>query len=148
MKKFLVLLVAIGVVLGARAARAETEAECMGLGLPAALADVLCGDVTASGSITFEDSGDTLRFQEATAGSKCMGSATANGTTAVTVSTTCAKTNARIFITQTSDGTGTNTNDQNGCWVTNIVNGVSFDLDCSDATHNGTFNWIIFHESP
>jgi hypothetical protein len=75
-----------------------------------------------------------------------MGTATANGTTAVTVSTTCASTGARIFLSATSDGTGTTTNDQGSCWATNIVNGVSFDLDCPDSANNAAYNWLIIKD--
>lgn len=88
-------------------------------------------------------SGKTLSLQEATAGSKCMGSVTFNGTTAVTTSTTCALTGARIFLTPTSDPTGSTAA---YCWVTNIVTGVSFDVDC-DQANDGTANWLIVKES-
>jgi hypothetical protein len=84
----------------------------------------------------------TIALQEAVAGTKCMGSATANGTTAVTVSTTCATTGSRILLTRSSAPSGTAI-----CWQTNIVNGVSFDLDCSGA-ETGTFDWFILHEAP
>lgn len=87
-------------------------------------------------------SGRTISIQEATAGAKCMGSATANGTTAVTVSTTCATTGSRIFLTRSSAPSGTAQ-----CWQTNIVNATSFDLDCSGA-ETGTFDWMIVHEAP
>lgn len=106
------------------------------------------GNVTSTaGSFVASASGQTLALQEATAGAKCMGTATANGTTAVTVSTTCALTASRIFISATSDGSGAAANDQVGCWTTNIVNATSFDLDCSDANNNATYNWIIFQEA-
>lgn len=109
---------------------------------------VTAGNVTATnGEIVSSTSGKTVALQEATAGAACMGTATANGTTAVTVSTTCATTGSRIFISRTGDGSGSAANDQVGCWTTNIVNATSFDLDCSDANDNATFNWIIFHEA-
>lgn len=102
------------------------------------------GDITATaGEFIASASGKTLSLQEATAGTKCMGTGTHNGTTAVTVSTTCATTASRIFITNTSDPTGSTAAE---CWVTNIVNATSFDVDC-DAADDSTFNWIIFHES-
>lgn len=88
--------------------------------------------------------GATLSIQESTAGSKCMGSVTFNGTTAVTTATTCAVTGARIFLTPTSDPTGSTAA---YCWVTNIVNGVSFDVDC-DQANDGTANWFIIKEAP
>lgn len=91
--------------------------------------------------ITATASGVTLALQEATAGAKCMGTATANGTTAVTVSTTCATTGSRIFLTRSSAPSGTAQ-----CWQTNIQTGVSFDLDC-DGAETGTFDWLIIHEA-
>lgn len=84
----------------------------------------------------------TLALQEATAGTKCMGSATANGTTAVVVSTTCATTGSRIMLSRSSAPSGTAI-----CWWDTLVNGTSFNLDCS-AAETGTFDWIIFHEAP
>lgn len=84
----------------------------------------------------------TLALQEATAGTKCMGSATANGTTAVVVSTTCATTGSRIQLTRSSAPSGTAQ-----CWWDTLVNGTSFNLDCS-AAETGTFDWVIFHEAP
>lgn len=106
------------------------------------------GDITATaGEFIASTSGKTLALQEATGAAACSGTATANGTTAVTVTTTCATTGSRIFISATSDGTGAAANDQGACWTTNIVNGTSFDLDCPDANNNATYNWIIFHEA-
>lgn len=105
-------------------------------------------NITATaGDVIMSTSGNTLRLQEATAGAKCMGTLTANGTTVVTTATTCALTASRIFFSGTSDPSGTSTNDQVGCWTTNIVNATSFDFDCSDAANSGTFNWFIINES-
>jgi len=107
------------------------------------------GNFTATaGSFVASASGQTLHLQEATSAAACMGTANANGTTAVTVATTCAATGARIFISATSDGTGATGNDQGDCWTTNIVNNTSFDLDCPDANNNAAYNWIIFKEAP
>jgi hypothetical protein len=97
--------------------------------------------VTSAGDLAAPVSGNTLALQEATAGAKCMGTATATGTTAVTVSTTCATTGSRILLTRSSAPSGTAI-----CWQTNIVTGVSFDLDCSGA-ETGTFDWLIIHEA-
>lgn len=85
--------------------------------------------------------GKTIAIQEATAASKCSGTITANGTTAVTVSTTCATTGSRILLTRSSAPSGTAI-----CWQTNIVAGTSFDLDCS-AAETGTFDFLIVHEA-
>ena len=104
------------------------------------------GDIRATtGEIIAATSGKTLALQEATAGDKCMGTATANGTTAVTVSTTCATTASRIFISRTSAVAAGVT--EPGCWATNIVNATSFDLDCNDVAEDSTFNWLVIHES-
>jgi len=85
--------------------------------------------------------GKTVAIQEATSASACSGTVTANGTTSVLVSTTCAITGSRIFISRTSAPSGTAI-----CWTTGIVNGASFDFDCS-AAETGTFNWVILHEA-
>ena len=86
--------------------------------------------------------GKTISIQEATAASKCSGTITANGTTAVVVSTTCATTGSRILISRSSAPSGTAQ-----CWQTNIIAGTSFDLDCS-AAETGTFDFLIVHEAP
>lgn len=99
--------------------------------------------ISTSGELIANTSGKTVALQEATSGSKCMGSGTHNGTTAVTVSTSCATTGSRIFLTETSDPTGSTAAQ---CWVTNLQNGTSFDVDC-DQANDATFNWIIFHEA-
>lgn len=101
----------------------------------------LAATLGSTGELALNKAGGTIAIQEATAGSKCMGTATANGTTAVTVSTTCATTGSRILLTRSSAPSGTAI-----CWQTNIVNGVSFDLDCSGA-ETGTFDWFILHEA-
>ena len=73
----------------------------------------------------------------------CMGTATANGTTAVTVPATCVATGARIVISRTSLVAAGVT--EPGCWATNIVAGTSFDLDCNDAAENSTFAYVVFN---
>ncbi len=85
--------------------------------------------------------GTTLAVQEGTAASACSGTVTANGATPVTVSTTCAKTTQRLFLTKTSQST------VNGsCAQSAIVNSTSFEITCL-ATDTGTYNWVIFHEA-
>ncbi len=76
-------------------------------------------------------------FEDGTAASTCIGTATANGTTAVTTATTCAQTGDYIFISANAADVNTA-----NCWATNIVDGTSFDLDC-DAASTTTFNWMI-----
>lgn len=147
---FLALLAALPI-----SAHAETVAQCMQLGLPAAVADAVCGEVSMTsfsttagdvritgGDLSILTTGKTIELETGTAASACAGSATATGTTAVTVSTTCATTGSKIFLTRSSAPSGTAI-----CWQTNIVNGVSFDLDCSGA-ETGTFDWLILHEAP
>lgn len=104
----------------------------------------LANNATNGSDLSMERTGTTVAIQEATAGSACMGTVTFNGTTAVTKSTTCATTGSRIFLSPTSDPTGSTAA---YCWATNIVNGVSFDVDC-DQANDGTANFIIFHEAP
>jgi hypothetical protein len=98
--------------------------------------------VVTSGDLSLLATGKTIEIETGTAASACAGSVTANGATAVTVSTTCATTGSRIFLTRTSAPSGTAQ-----CWWDTISNGVSFNLDC-DGAETGTFNWLILHEAP
>lgn len=140
MKKILVALLALVASTGTAHADACTTA--LGLAFSPAQTVALCGKLGKAYSIDFAFiTGKTIAIQEATAASKCMGSVTANGTTAVTVSTTCATTGSRIFLSRSSAPSGTAI-----CWQTNIVTGVSFDVDCSGA-ETGTFDWFIVHEA-
>lgn len=91
--------------------------------------------------IIFSLTGKTIRIDSGTPASACAGTGTHNGTTAVTVSTTCAATGARVFFNDTSEPTTSS-----GCWVTNIVNGTSFDVDCKSAGQDATFAWWIQKE--
>lgn len=99
------------------------------------------GHMQAAGDLIFTTSGGTISLQEATAANTCMGTITANGTTAVTTNTTCALTGSRIFLTRSSAPSGTAQ-----CWWDTLVNGVSFNLDC-DGGETGTFNYFIINES-
>lgn len=60
-------------------------------------AGALTGSSTLGGDIVFGRSGRTISVQEATASTACMGAATPNGTTPVTVTTSCAVTGSRVF---------------------------------------------------
>lgn len=126
---------------------ATISASLMGLGVAGETAkyaaDQMTGGAEINQTLNLTPSGVTLAVQEATSGSKCMGSVTFNGTTAVTVSTTCAATGMRVLLTPTSDPTGSTAA---YCWVTNISNGVSFDVDC-DQANDGTANWFIIKEA-
>lgn len=100
------------------------------------------GNVTSTaGDIVASTSGGTLALQEATAGAKCMGSLTANGSTPVVTATTCALTNSRILLSRTSAETGVVQ-----AWLTAITNATSFEIT-GEAGDTGTYNWIIFHEA-
>lgn len=112
---------------GAAIAIAQPSAtRLMGLGVPAPQAAEFAAEY------------DSLVLDDTTAASSCVGSVTATGTTAVTVSTTCINTGDYVLLTQTSAHSGTNI----GCWATNIVDGTSFDFDCA-AAETATFNWFI-----
>ncbi len=102
----------------------------------------LTSNASNGGGITFARSGRTIAIDSGTAASACKGTGTFNGTTAVTVTTTCAATAQAVIITPTSDPTGSTAA---YCWTTNISNGVSFDVDC-DQANDGTFSWVIIKE--
>lgn len=99
-------------------------------------------DSTNGGDVNMSKSGTTLAIQEATAGSACSGTLTANGATPVVVSTTCATTGSRVFLSRTSAETGTVS-----AWKSALSNGVSFSVT-SEAADTGTYDWFIVHESP
>jgi len=98
--------------------------------------------VVDKGSLVISEGGGTLHLQEGTAGSACMGTATLTAATPVVVSTTCAKTGARIFITRTSLDADTS----GDAFISEISNGVSFSIT-SETSDTGTVNWIIFNEA-
>lgn len=98
--------------------------------------------VTNGGGIVLANTGSTIAIDSGTAASACKGTGTFNGTTAVTVTTTCASTSQHVSITPTSDPAGATAA---YCWTTNIVNGTSFDVDC-DQANDGTFSWVIIKE--
>lgn len=102
----------------------------------------LSNDKTAlfSGDVAFATN-KTISIQEATAGTACSGTLTANGATPVVTSTTCALTGSRIFLTRTSAETGTVT-----AWRSALSNGVSFSIT-SEAADTGTYDWFIIHEA-
>ena len=138
MRKILgIVAVVLGTSTAVFAAPGDGAKELIGLGVKPQWASHLTKNLKLSGHLTFDTSGKTIKIPDGTTASACMGSATANGTTAVTVSTTCASTGARVFITRNAAPSGTAL-----CWATNIVNGVSFDLDCSGA-ETSTYNWFI-----
>ena len=103
---------------------------------------VFADNVVVTGNLVSDTTGGTLKIHDGTAASACMGTATINGTTAVTVATTCATTGARIFLSRTADSTVGSAI----LWATNIVDDTSFDIDSSEATDDGTVNWFIIKD--
>lgn len=101
----------------------------------------LMSDATNGGGIVIAKTGNTLAVDSGTAASACKGTGTHNGTTAVTITTTCAATGSIPFFVDTSEPTASS-----GCWVTNIVNGTSFDVDCKSVSQDATFAWWILKE--
>lgn len=96
-----------------------------------------------SGDFASVASGNTLAIQEATAGSACSGTLTANGASDVVTSTTCATTGSRILLTRTSALTAALAE----AYVKSISTGVSFTTNAV-ATNTSTYNWFIIHEAP
>lgn len=146
MKKLTALLIIL--LWAAGSASAQTCVERLMPMFTGSQADRLCnhldpdtfatgGDIVTDGNVDLNVTGKTLVLEDGTAASSCVGNVTATGTTAVTVSTTCAQTGDYVLISRSSAPSGTAQ-----CWATNIVNGASFDLDCSGA-ETGTFHWWI-----
>lgn len=97
--------------------------------------------VSKAQDINFNLSGGTIAIQEATGANACSGTVTANATTPVVTSTTCATTGSRIFLTKTANST------VNGsCFISALSTGVSFSITCL-ATDTGAYNWFIVHEA-
>lgn len=146
MKSKILSLLFLAVLFAHVEAKAQTCANSLVTGAKQspAQAAAFCSTLQSAltGDLAFSTSGKTIAIQEATAAAKCSGTITANGTTAVTVATTCATTGSRILLTRSSAPSGTAI-----CWQTNIVAGTSFDLDCSGA-ETGTFDFLIIHEAP
>lgn len=105
----------------------------------------LSGDATNSGDISLEKSGSTLRVQEGTASTACMGVGTPNGNTNVAITTSCAVAGSRIFYTRlgaiTNMGVITTTVAPNG-------SGFSFASTGASDTGAGTVYWLIIKEAP
>lgn len=101
--------------------------------------DSAAGLLTLPDSLDLGASGATVIVEDGTAASTCAGVVTANGTTAVTTSTTCAETGDYVFISRDSAPSGTAE-----CYtvLANLVDGVSWELDC-DGAETGTFSWWI-----
>lgn len=101
----------------------------------------LTNDATSGGDLVLSRTGKTISVQEATAASACMGIATPNGTTNVTVTTSCAVSGARIFYTRV--GAVTN---MASISTTTAPNGTSFTFASTGATDtlaSSVVYWII-----
>lgn len=148
MKKILGIIIALCLISSAHAqeTRAQAIKTLMGQGIAGAPATEIAGLGTGLGifgsDLRFSASGTTVAIQEATSAATCMGSVTANATTPVDVTTSCATTNSRVFLTKTS------TSAVNGsCYISTAPNNTKFTITCL-ATDTGTYNWVIFHEAP
>lgn len=103
------------------------------------------GNLTAlTGDVIISTSGKTISIQEATAASACMGTATPNGTTNVTVTTSCAVSGARIFYSRV--GAVTN---MASISTTTAPNGTNFTFASTGATDTlaSSVVWWIIKES-
>lgn len=105
----------------------------------------LANEASNGGDVSLNRSGTTLRVQEGTAASACMGVGTPNGNTPVAISTTCAVSGARIFYTRlgaiTNMGVITTTTAPSGT-------GFSFASTGASDTGAGTVYWLIIKEAP
>jgi hypothetical protein len=101
-------------------------------------------NATNGGDLIISRTGRTISLQEATPASACMGVATPNGNTNVTVTTSCAVTGARIFYTRV----GAVTNMASISTTTNPA-GASFQFASTNAadTLASSVVWMIVKES-
>lgn len=101
-------------------------------------------DADYGGDLVFQKSGSGLSIQEATGATACMGAATPNGTTPVTVTTSCATTGSRVFYSRT----GAITN-MGVITTTTASNGTSFAFASTGASDTlaSSVIWMIIKES-
>lgn len=102
------------------------------------------GNITTPGDVILSATGKTISIQEATASSACMGSSTPNGTTPVTVTTSCAVAGSRVFISRNAAITNLGT-----VTVTTSPNGTSFAYASTNASDTAASSviWFIVKES-
>jgi hypothetical protein len=106
------------------------------------------GDLTSNasngGGLIFSGSGDTISVQEATGATACMGVATPNGNTNVTVTTSCAVSGARVFYSRLGAITNMGT-----ITTTTAPAGANFTFASTGATDTtaGSVVWLIVKES-
>lgn len=97
-----------------------------------------------TGNVSLPASGSTIALQEATPSTACMGTATPNGTTNVTVTTSCAVSGARVFFSRT--GAVTN---MASISVTTAPNGTNFTFASTGASDTlaSSVVWMIIKKS-
>lgn len=99
---------------------------------------------TGGGSILLVKSGTTLGITETTPATACMGTSTPNGATPVTVTTSCAVTNARVFFTRV----GATPSTKGVLTVTSAPNGTNFQYTgIAGDTEAGSVVWWIMRVS-
>lgn len=100
--------------------------------------------INQAGELVLNQSGQTIHVQEAAPASACMGVATPNGNTAVTVTTSCAVSGARVFYTRVGAVTNMGT-----ISTTTAPNGTSFQFASTGASDTlaSSVVWLIVKES-
>ena len=99
------------------------------------------GDGFFGGDVVASVAGKGLKIKEGA--NARMGTATLNGTTAVTIPTTVVTANSRIFLTVQAPG-GT----VGMSYVSARSAGVSFDIKSTDADDTSTVAWLIVEPAP
>lgn len=104
----------------------------------------LVSSASDGGDIVLSGSGQTLHLQEATASTACMGTATPNGTTPVSVTTSCAVTGSRVFYSRAGAVTNMGT-----ITTTTAANGTSFSFASTGASDTlaSSVIWLIINEA-
>lgn len=104
----------------------------------------LTSNATNGGDLILSKSGSTISVQEATPTTACIGVATPNGTTPITVTTSCAVTGSRVIFSRV--GSVTN---QGSISITSNPSGAGFNLASSNAadTLASSVVWFIIKES-
>lgn len=103
----------------------------------------LTSDATNGGDVILSRSGKTISIQENTASTACLGVTVPNGTTPVTVTTSCATTAARVIYSR--NGAVTNVG---SITTTTAPNGTSFAFASTNAADTGaSVVWFIIKES-
>jgi hypothetical protein len=93
--------------------------------------------INAEGDVAISTAGKGLRIKEGSGNAKMGNDTLSSGS--VTVSTSAVKSTSRIFVAALGSSAG-----HGALWVTNIVDGVSFDINSTNVLDNSSVNWIIF----